>query len=127
MPPLIASALVALTVGTSFEISATVATAIAYGITTIATVGAQFALNKLTRKPKDKGEPQFNQLTIRQATPVRTRIYGRVKTSGALFIEIAAPFEHANLVLGIIICEGPIDAIEEWWLNDTWSTSVGSS
>jgi hypothetical protein len=127
MPPLLAGALISVAATAGVTLGTTAAAVLAYGITTIATIGAQFALNKLTRKPREKGDPQFNQLTIRQATPVRTRIYGRVKTSGALFIEIAAPFEHANLVLGIVICEGPIDAMEEWWLNDTWSTSVGSS
>lgn len=126
MPPVIAAALIAAIPATGATIfgGLTVASALATGITAVASIGASFALNKLSARNKPKSDPSITQLTVKQATPNRSRIYGRVKTGGAVFFEVAAPAEHANLVIGIIICEGPIDAIEEYWLNDTFSTSA---
>jgi hypothetical protein len=94
-------------------------------VAAVLSVGASFAINKLTAKKPQRSDPSINQLTVKQATPFRSRIYGRVKTGGAVFFEAANPAEHANLVIAQVICEGPIDAIEQYWLNDTFSTSTG--
>lgn len=126
MPVALAGALIALLPSTgAFAFGAvTYASLIATGITALASIGASFALNKLTGRKKEKSDPSISQIIVRQATPIRTRIYGRVKTGGALMFEVAAPVEHASLVVGIVIAEGPIDAIEQYWLNDTFSTSA---
>lgn len=110
MPAALAPALVAI------GMSATVASVASYGIFTVALIGVQYLLNRLTQK-KAKPETQINQFTIRQAVPVRVRGYGRNKMAGALFTEHAIP--TANLWMGLVHCEGPVDEVEEWWLNDT--------
>jgi hypothetical protein len=135
MPVAIAAAIAALipatgatlfTIGTGAAATAvTAASILGTGIAALASVGASFALNKLTAKKPQRPDPSINQLTVKQATPFRSRIYGRVKTGGAVFFEAANPAEHANLVIAQVICEGPIDAIEQYWLNDTFSTSTG--
>lgn len=123
MPPLIGAGIAAIAgsagLGTLFAFGSVATTALAYGITAIATIGAQFALNKLAGKKKDKSDTQINAITIRQPLPVRTRGYGRNKMGGALFFEAAVPIVYQPLWLGIIHCEGPIDSIESTWLNDS--------
>jgi hypothetical protein len=128
MPVAIAFALTTLIPSTGATLfgAVTVAEALATGISAIASVGASFALNKLTAKKPAKSDPSITQLTVKQATPYRSRIYGRVKSGGAVFFEAAIPVEHANLVIAQVICEGPIDAIEQYWLNDTFSRGEGS-
>jgi hypothetical protein len=119
VPPLLAGALIAIAGGAGLTLAPAVATAIAYGLVTVATVGAQFTLNKLLGKKPDKGAPSINQFTIKQPVPVRTRGYGRNKIAGAIFIEAAVPTTFAPLWLGIVFCEGPVDAIEAHFLNES--------
>jgi hypothetical protein len=118
MPPLLAAAITGLVIG-GVEISATAATVIAYGITAVATIGAQFALNKLTARKDKKGDPQLTAITIKQAIPVRTRAYGICKLGGALFYEDAIPLQFQPLVMGIVHCEGPVDGIIGYYLNES--------
>jgi hypothetical protein len=132
MPVAIAAAIAALIPSTGVALfggalgaTVTAASILGTGIAAALSVGASFALNKLTAKKPQRPDPSINQLTVKQATPFRSRIYGRVKTGGAVFFEAANPAEHANLVIAQVICEGPIDAIEQYWLNDTFSTSTG--
>ena len=54
MPPLLAGALIGLEVG-GLTIGTTAASAIAYGVTAIATIGAQFAFNRITAA-RNKGK-----------------------------------------------------------------------
>jgi hypothetical protein len=63
-------------------------------------------------KPRDANSN--SQVTLKQASPARVRAYGRVKLGGSIYF-MAAPYA---LVQGFIFCEGPIDEIEEVWLND---------
>src|SRR4051794_5092315 len=109
MPVAIAAAIAALipatratlfTIGTGAAATAvTAASILGTGIAAVLSVGASFALNKLTAKKPQRPDPSINQLTVKQASPFRSRIYGRVKTGGAVFFEAANPAEHANLVI----------------------------
>jgi hypothetical protein len=126
MPPLLAAALAGTVIG-GVTISATAASVIAYGITAIASIGAQFALNKLTSRKNKKGDPQLTAITIKQAIPVRTRAYGICKLGGALFYEDAIPLQFQPLVMGIIHCEGPVDGIIGYYLNESVTGISGFS
>jgi lysophospholipase L1-like esterase len=117
MPPLLAAALVGLEVG-GITIGATAASAIAYGVTTIAAIGARFAFNRLTEKKGQRGDPQITSFTIRQPLPQRVRAYGTVKISGALFFEDAIPIQFQPLLLGVVFCEGPCSQFRSYYLND---------
>jgi hypothetical protein len=129
MPPLLAGALAALipTLGTTtlaFGVSA--ASAIAYGITTVASIGAQFAFNRLRAK-KPRGDPQITSFTIKQPIPTRIRAYGTVKLAGALFYEDAIPIQFQPLLIGVVFCEGPVSAFHSWYLNDANAGVVGDA
>jgi hypothetical protein len=119
MPPLLAGAIAALvpSLGATIGFGVTAASAIAYGITTIATIGAQFAFNRLRSKGK-RGDPQLTSFTIRQPLPQRMRAYGTVKMAGALFYEDAIPIQYQPLILGVVFCEGPCSAFRGFYLND---------
>lgn len=123
MPPAIAAALVALVpaLGGTIAFGVSAATVIAYGAVTGLSIGLSYGLNKLTAKKAGKPDPQISQFTIKQPLPVRSRAYGRNKLGGALFFEHAIPVTGAELIMGIIHCEGPVDEIENFWLNDTLS------
>jgi hypothetical protein len=119
MPPLLAGAIAALvpSLGATIGFGVTAASAIAYGITTIATIGAQFAFNRLRSKGK-RGDPQLTSFTIRQSLPQRMRAYGTVKMAGALFYEDAIPIQYQPLIVGVVFCEGPCSAFRGFYLND---------
>jgi hypothetical protein len=126
MPPLLAPAIAAIAAGAGVTLSATAVSAIAYGITAIATIGAQFAFNRLSAKRGKKGDPQLTSFTIRQPIPVRTRAYGQVKLSGALFYEDAIPLQFQPLLLGVVFCEGPVEAFTAFYLNESNTGITGS-
>jgi hypothetical protein len=125
MPPLLAAALVGIEVG-GFTIGATAASAIAYGVTAVASIGARFAFNRLTEK-KPRGDPQITSFTIKQPLPQRMRAYGTVKMAGALFYEDAIPIQFQPLIIGVIFCEGPVSAIRTYYLNDATSGISGQT
>jgi hypothetical protein len=128
MPPLLAGALIALapSLGATIGFGITAASAIAYGVTTIATIGAQFAFNRLRAK-RPRGDPQITSFTIKQPIPQRMRAYGTVKMAGALFYEDAIPIQFQPLIIGVIFCEGPVSAIRSYYLNDANTGITGIS
>lgn len=127
MPPLLAPAIIGIASGAGLTIGATAASAIAYGVVTVATIGAQFALKRLTQKKPKAGDPQISSFTIRQPLPQRVRAYGTVKLSGALFYEDAIPIVYQPLLVGVVFCEGPCSAFRAWYLNDTHAGVQGSA
>jgi hypothetical protein len=126
MPPLIGAGIAAL-IGAeaAASIGATAISAIAYGITTVATIGAQFAFNRLRSKSGKRGDPQLTSFTIRQPLPQRIRAYGRVKLAGALFYEDAIPIQFQPLLIGVVFCEGPCSSFSQFYLNDA-ATGIGN-
>lgn len=68
-------------------------------------------------------KPEDVQQSVRQAAAPRVRHYGRVKISGPwVFAESFIGDFHKVIALG----EGPFDAIEEFWIDDTQVTLDGS-
>ncbi|MFU0504109.1 phage tail protein [Pseudaminobacter sp. NGMCC 1.201702] len=64
-------------------------------------------------------KPEDVQQSVRQPAAPRVRHYGRVKVSGPwVFAEAKAGAFYKVLVIG----QGPIDAIEEYWVDDTLVT-----
>jgi hypothetical protein len=136
LPPLIGAALVAgaealgaagLAAGLGTTVAGvSVATIAGYAIATVATVGAQFAFSRLQAKRGKKGDLQITAVTVKQPIPVRTRAYGRVRLSGALFYEDALPVIYQPLLLGVVHCEGPINRFVNLILNDTFAGVSGA-
>jgi len=76
-------------------------------------VGLSALASSLYRPKQPK--PEDVQQSYRQATAPRVRHYGRVKTSGPwVFAEAESGNFHKVLALG----QGPIDGIEEYWIDD---------
>lgn len=108
--------------GTAFTVGATAVTFAqlgAYAITAGALVGGTLALKALSPK-----QHLDTQLTLKQASPPRTRAYGRVLLAGSYFFFLA---NGPALVSGYALCEGPIDAIERHWFNAVFSPDTGLS
>lgn len=61
-------------------------------------------------------QPEDGQASYRQPGQWRVRHYGRVKVSGPWVI---AGTKQGTFGKGIILGEGPIDAVEETWIDDT--------
>lgn len=111
--PIITPAIISIGSTVGVTISSTVASIISYALITAATVGLSYALSS---DGEDKGKTNAGQLITKQSEPPRVGGYGRAKLGGALmWMETNGP----TLYQGIIHAEGPIDAYEEWWLNDT--------
>lgn len=87
---------------------AQIATAV---ILTAASIGLSYLMMSMQSKPKASDQQQ----SVKQSIPERQRTYGRDKVGGALFWYDVA---DGALYTGIVHGEGPIDAIEENWLND---------
>lgn len=90
-------------------------------ITGLATIGLSIGLSYLAQSlfrpaaPK----PEDVQSSIKQPTAARTRHYGRVKASGPwVFAEAEGGSFHKIIALG----QGPIDGIEEFWIDDYLQT-----
>jgi hypothetical protein len=132
MPPLLAEALIAAAPaifgGTLFG-SVSVGLAAAYGITTVAAIGAQFAFSRIqaNRNKKQKGDLQITQMMIKQPIPVRTMAFGRTKLGGAVFYDDAFPVLFQPLILGIAHCEGPIHRFIQLVLNDSNTAVSGAA
>lgn len=94
-------------------------------LTGIATIGLSVGLSYLAASlfaPKAP-KPEDVQQSVRQPTAPRVRHYGRVKASGPwVFAEASAGTFYKVLALG----QGPIDAIEEYWLDDHHVTFDGN-
>ncbi|MCG7507054.1 fibronectin type III domain-containing protein [Mesorhizobium retamae] len=95
-------------------------------ITGLVTGGLAVGLNLLASslfKPQSP-KPEDVQQSVRQPSQPRARHYGRVKVSGPwVFAEGKEGSFYKILALG----QGPIDAIEEFWLDDTHVTLDGNS
>lgn len=77
-------------------------------------VGLSYLAQSLFRPSAPR--PEDVQQSIRQPTAARVRHYGRVKASGPwVFAEAEQGNFHKVLALG----QGPIDGIEQFWLDDT--------
>jgi hypothetical protein len=105
---------------TAFTVGAqavTYASILSTAIVTAASIGLSLIL-----APKAEGGGKQQQ-TVKQARPPRVRGYGKEKIGGSIFFfEKQANFLHR----GIVHCEGPIDAVEETWLNDKVVAFTGS-
>ncbi|MCO6386345.1 fibronectin type III domain-containing protein [Aliihoeflea sp. 40Bstr573] len=102
----------ALAIGTTL-----LAGAVSIGLST----GLSFLAQSLFRPSAPK--PEDVQQSVRQATAPRMRHYGRVKASGPwVFAESKGGAFYKVLALG----QGPIDAIEEYWIDDEAVTLDGA-
>lgn len=81
---------------------------------TTALVGGSLLVQTLTT-PDSKQKVASRQFATRQALPPRRRAYGRVKLSGPF---VAYDAYGGSFFIGVYLVEGPIDAIEEYWLDD---------
>lgn len=94
-------------------------------ITTAVVGGLSVGLNLLASAlfaPKSP-KPEDVQQSVRQPSQPRARHYGRVKVSGPwVFAEGKGGSFYKLLAIG----QGPIDAIEEFWLDDHHVTLDGS-
>lgn len=103
----------ALAIGTTL-----LAGAVSIGLST----GLSFLAQSLFRPAAPK--PEDVQQSVRQATAPRMRHYGRVKASGPwVFAESKNGLFYKVLALG----QGPIDAIEQYWIDDTQVALSGTS
>jgi len=114
MPQLIAAPLASLfaSAGLTGAIAGvSTASIAAYAVITALSLGVSYALATMQKKPKQSPQQQ----TIKQAVPARLLVYGRDKVGGAL-----AFYETYGRALYAVQahCQGPIDAIESYWLND---------
>lgn len=96
----------------------TLADAVGYAVITAATIGISLAIDSTDQTDTSQ------QIVTKQALPPRTMIYGRQKVGGALFL---LETFGATLVQGIVHCVGPVDAFENWQLNDTDTGLAGGS
>lgn len=96
-----------------------------YAITSAIYIGASLGLSYLSSmlfKPSSP-KPEDVQSSTKQAISPRYRHYGRVKTSGNwVFAESKNGDFHKVLAIG----QGPVDAIEEYWIDDNLVTLDGS-
>ncbi|MHB2265044.1 phage tail protein [Aliihoeflea sp. PC F10.4] len=99
-----------------------VSTAILTGVAGIAlSTGLSFLAQSLFRPSAPK--PEDVQQSVRQPTHPRVRHYGRVKASGPW---VFAEASQGNFYKVIALGQGPIDAIEQFWLDDTQVTFSAS-
>lgn len=95
-----------------------VGTAILTGVAGIAlSTGLSFLAQSLFRPSAPR--PEDVQQSVRQPTHPRVRHYGRVKASGPW---VFAEASQGNFYKIIALGQGPIDGIEEYWLDDTLVT-----
>lgn len=96
--------------GSALAISA-ITTVISIGLS----VGLSLLATSLFQPARNAPRPEDMQQSSRQPTQARARHYGRVKVSGPwMFAEATGGQFHKVLALG----QGPVDAIEEVWLDD---------
>ncbi|WP_109613913.1 fibronectin type III domain-containing protein [Pseudaminobacter salicylatoxidans] len=95
-------------------------TLLTYGTVIGLSIGLNFLASSIFSPPQPK--PEDMQQSSKQPLQPRVRHYGRVKVSGAwVFAEATAATFHKVLALGV----GPIDAFEEFWIEDT-KVALGS-
>lgn len=93
-------------------------------------VGLSYAANMLT-SGRPSQPSQTSQTTVNESTAPRTRVYGRAMVGGARFIwqnvyyVTTTDFIGSNFsgrVSVLAHCQGPIDAIEQYWFSDEVGT-----
>ena len=119
MPPVIAAAAVSVAGSAGVALGATAASVIGQVGFGLALAGASTLLAPPTDAQKfdpaaaDQSflaDNEGRKITVRQAVPQRRFIYGRALVSGPMFfLEKSNP----HIYMGIILADGPIDAIEE--------------
>lgn len=113
MPELIAAGVAYAASAIGVSLSATAISVASWAIVTALSLGASYALQQLAQK-KAKQSPQ--QITLKQAMPPRLLIYGRDMIGGAfVFRETFGTTLYQVIAHG----QGPWDAIEGYWLDDT--------
>lgn len=106
-----------------------VATAVFYGVSAAIYAGISIGLTAISRALLNPAQqqtrrPEDVQSSIRQPAQARSRHYGRVKISGPwVFGDSAYGYFYKVLALG----QGPIDSIEEYWIDDEQVTLDGPS
>lgn len=86
-------------------------------LTGITTIGLSVGLSYLAASifaPKAP-KPEDIQQSVRQPTAPRVRHYGRVKVSGPW---VFAEAKEGNFYKVLALGQGPIDAIEQYWIDD---------
>ncbi len=84
--------------------------------------GLSFLAQSLFRPSAPK--PEDVQQSFRQPTPTRIKHYGRVKATGPW---VFGASKAGNFYKVIALGQGPIDAIEEFWLDDNLVSFDGSN
>lgn len=90
-------------------------------LTTVASIGLSVGLSYLAqsvfapRAPK----PEDVQQSFRQPTPTRMKHYGRVKATGPWVFGAA---KNGDFYKVVALGQGPIDAIEQFWIDDNLVT-----
>lgn len=91
-------------------------------IVTGLSVGLNFLASALFQPSQAAPRPEDMQQSSRQPTQPRARHYGRVKVSGPwVFAEASGGDFYKVIALG----QGPVDAIEEFWIDDNRVTLSG--
>jgi hypothetical protein len=89
-------------------------TLLTYGAVVGISVGLSYLSSSFFRPPQPK--PEDMQQSSKQPLQSRVRHYGRVKVSGPwAFAEATKTNFHKVIALGV----GPVDAIEEYWIEDS--------
>ena len=113
MPEVIAAGVTYAASAIGVSLSATAVSVASWAIVTALSLGASYALQQLAQK-KAKQSPQ--QITLKQAMPPRLLVYGRDMIGGAfVFRETFGTTLYQVIAHG----QGPWDAIEGYWLDDT--------
>lgn len=103
-----------------------ISTAIFYGVSAALTIGVSLGLsalsNMLMKRNNPAPKPEDVQQSVKQPAQPRARHYGRVKISGPwVFAESKAGDFYKVIALG----QGPLDAIEQYWIDDEQVTLDG--
>lgn len=86
-------------------------------LTTVASIGLSAGLSFLAQSifRPSAPKPEDVQQSFRQPTPTRIKHYGRVKATGPW---VFGASKAGNFYKVVSLGQGPIDAIEEYWLDD---------
>ena len=106
--------------------AASVATAV---ISIAASVGLSLAARALSPKPKRQAASAADapsmQVTVREPLASRRVVYGRTRVAGTIVYQQSTGGDR-YLHMVLVLCEGPIDAVETVYFNDTPLSLDGS-
>lgn len=121
MAEFLATQLITFVAGAAAAGGATLAVTTA-AIQIAAAIGLSYAASALLSPGASRGTPPSDRTFVsRSPTAARSRSYGRVKIAGT---QVFAGSRHGKLYRVVAHGEGPIDAVEEHWI-DTTQVSVG--